>query len=106
MIGHYLLTLTPKQEKWVLTRKMEPGAYFSWSKLGPCLVGVVCGEDTEKLYAHGRRYLRYDNSSIEAAYDRLCHRFDAGRVNAAIRTRILANQARRTLTPMRETASV
>jgi hypothetical protein len=41
---------------------------------------------------------------VGVRYDLLCKRFGVERVNAAIRNRVLANQARRTLQGVRETA--
>ena len=111
MIGHYLLTLTPEQEDRVLTTAMNPGGYFRTDKEefvggGPCLIGTACGEDYEQVVAYRRRSMTVRMAlgkpgdwptGIEPRYDHLCDRFGVKRVNAAIRSRILANQARRAL---------
>jgi hypothetical protein len=98
MIGHYLLTLDVEQENRVLTNAMRPGAYFADEYSGPCLVGVVCGG----MHTHLNAWMPQLSGDIlpptvENKYDDLCRRFTTERINAAIRNRILANQARRTL---------
>jgi hypothetical protein len=98
MIGHYLLTLCPEAEHDVLTGKMRPGDYGC--DTARCLVGWTADttNETEGLgsrpqHAHtGWKYY-----SVEDRYDTLCERFGTERINAAIRNRILSNQARRTL---------
>jgi len=107
MIGHFLLTFTPDVEHDVLTRKMQPGAY-EHPDGSACLVGVAAGIDPESdLYGHRRRYFLsgdWNDTSIEYRYDCLCARFGTERVNRAIRNRVLANIARRTL--IREAVAV
>lgn len=108
MIGHYLLTLTPIQEDRVLThsfgptinRECErclvmtvlPGVALDW-------VGTTMG--TARPIEPGRWM-----NGPGYRYEYLCFRFGTRRVNAAIRNRILANQARRALAAVRETVSV
>ena len=107
MIGHYLLTLTPEQEDRALTGKMRPGCYDEVQDIGPCLVGTAqcIRRHTEHVHVHNwPPFSIVVSTSVEGHYDSLCHRFGPARVNAAIRTRILANQARRAL--QREAAHV
>lgn len=111
MVGHYLLTLCPEAEHDVLTAKMEPGMYLS-SSGARCLVGcaadAVLGENGwgRPSYAPRRGPQVSLNfhcfTSVEASYDGLCVRFGTRRINAAIRSRILSNQARRALSGVRE----
>jgi hypothetical protein len=124
VIGHYLLTLTPEQEDRLLTREFEPVSGTARNKLGlphgffaqyqgcRCLMmttenvstwGEVARDEWEIM---GERPATRWRNAPGWRYEDLCERFGVQRVNAAIRTRILANQARRTLTPMRETATV
>ena len=109
MIGHYLLTLTSRGEAAILTGRMRPGSYDD--STGQCLVGLAAG------VRPGMRDLRpkcrpamigpeHDLFPVEKRYDALCKRFGTERVNAAIRNRILANIARRTLKDVPEPAHV
>lgn len=101
MIGHYLLTLTQEQEDRVLTQSFS--GHLGGGKT-VCLVQVA--EQIESPYAAEDHLFRgsiKDCSECDAhaspaeRYDCLCVRFGEGRVNGAIRNRILANQARREL---------
>jgi hypothetical protein len=98
MIGHYLLTLDAEQEERVLTTRMvgEPG----FSSADRCLVMVSHGLARDE---HGGPHYA---ACVPTTYDNLCKRFGEERINAAIRNRILANQARRTLKDVREAAHV
>lgn len=114
MIGHYLLTLITDQEDRVLIQAMQAGSYW-----GPCLVGAALGADTGStsgfaLYCNRRWPIPMDGwvaihdeerrLSVENRFDALCARFGAPRVNAAIRTRILSNRARRILVGVTDAA--
>lgn len=112
MIGHYLLTLCQKAEAAILTGKMIPGGYGS--KQIRCLVGWAADSyRTRSGYCHNGRpqhgaYTEWCDldgwqvNCVEVRYDHLCARFGTDRINAVIRNRILANQARRALTGQRE----
>lgn len=120
MIGHYLLSLTPKEENYVLTKKMGPitgnGDLQAFSNT--CLLmaansddyPVVNQLDFQDLALKMDKWRAYwrDNTAthIGVQYDKLCERFGTKRVNDLIRNRVLANQARRALTPMRQEATV
>lgn len=107
MIGHYLLTLTPEAENSILTGRLAPRSYGN-DDGGRCLVGWAA-DCTERDGDNGKRPQFLENNewprnavgafgrSVEYDYDDLCDRFGEQRVNAAIRNRILANQARRAL---------
>lgn len=102
MLGHYLLTLTAEQEDRVLTKRMRPGDYSVSEKFGPCLVGTVLnfhrGDVVESQVMACLVWARNGESRcVEVQYDDLCDRFGLERVNAALRTRILANRAHRLL---------
>jgi hypothetical protein len=99
MIGHYLLTLDAEQEERVLTTRMvgEPG----FSSADRCLVMVSHGLARHDGLAWARWWDEHGGphyaACVPTTYDNL---------NAAIRNRILANQARRTLKDVREAAHV
>jgi hypothetical protein len=105
MIGHYLLSLTPEQEARLLTRRFGP--LYGAQNRGAgddfrCLVMCALDEDMfmgacVRLEETGR-----GRGAPAFRYEDLCKRFHMDRVNAAIRHRILANQARRVLTRARE----
>lgn len=98
MIGHYLLSLTPEQETRVLTQPFERVMFTKRDdqKFAPagcrCLV-LTATDGADFLGDHGRP-LKY---APGFRYEDLAARFGEARVNAAIRNRILANQARRML---------
>jgi len=105
MIGHFLSTLTPELEERVLTEELVPwpeGAIFSMNR---CLV-VVASDGG--LFLRGWPPEAMDGAvhGVARRFDALSRRFGALRVGAAIRTRILANQARRTLTAARSVETV
>jgi hypothetical protein len=137
VIGHFLLSLTPREEGRVLTRQMLPFVPGKWEE--SCLMQTIIGggiratEATQygpvalKGYrvapfpARQRRampkhwqgptpqwagYRAYHTVGIAGQYDHLCFRFGHERINAAIRNRVLRNQARRALAGVREVASV
>ena len=110
MIGHYLLTLDAEQEERVLTTTFV--GYIGGVRDTLCLIQVTEGigdpyraED----FLH-RPTICGDNFRLHASpaqrYDGLCFRFGVERVNRAIRNRILANIARRTLKDVPEPARV
>lgn len=94
MIGKYLATLTVAEEDRVLTEACLP--YESGPVARRCLVDVVYGWAAEHTTD---TYLDYESPLLNVGdrYDWLCDRFGAPRVNAAIRSRILSNRARRVL---------
>ena len=96
MIGHFLLTLTPEQEDRVLTVPM--GACSSNGPEKGCLVETAW-ELTGWWFSYGKvstaEFKTWED--VGAKYDALCNRFGIARIGAAIRHRILANRARRTL---------
>jgi hypothetical protein len=101
MIGHYLLTLTPEQEDRVLTRSFEPVAGTDCER-ACCL--VMTATDDRNEYAGATPQEMRDrprhNDTWRApghAYEVLSRRFGVERINAAIRSRILSNRARRML---------
>ena len=107
MIGHFLLTLTPRQEDRVLTIAVVPWPDGpQWSD-GPCLLQAAQGAG--KAYRDGDEgsvlthlVLWPHNVSqptriVGQQFDTLCYRFGTARVAATIRARILANQVRRML---------
>lgn len=116
MIGNWFLTLTPEQEDRVLRTKMgrfgirapclvmatEPRHSIG----SACCVSVLCvGDGSFRWESHGRRTRHA--MSIAGQYDTLCFRFGDARINAAIRTRVLRNRLRRTLTaPQLESVTV
>jgi hypothetical protein len=104
VIGHYLLTLTPEQEERVLTGVMGPimgpAALFG----NRCL--VVVAHDLPYYEPDLAPTCRWGSQFVGLKYDDLCERFTTERVNAAIRNRILSNQARRALSVIRLTAHV
>jgi hypothetical protein len=113
MIGHYLLTLTADAEHDALTSVMRPGSYVTPDG-GRCLVGVCAGMSWRAPYHHAstREHFKYYGGCVlghgfpvEYRYDDLCKRFGVERINAAIRNRILTNQARRALAGQRETVA-
>ena len=111
MIGHYLVTLTPEQEARVLMGKMRPGSYDECEETGPCLVGTAQGPGVwlHEFVHYWPFNVPYDMSlmwAVESQYDNLCRRFGIGRVNAAIRNRILSNQAWWALSQQREAVTV
>lgn len=107
MIGHYLLSLTPEQEDRVLTKHFEPMLEFYRDGLatrefigGPsCLVGTATnGTDVIGVQQGEWGHTAASHRPIPGVrYEWLVGRFGLARVNAAIRNRILANRARRTL---------
>jgi hypothetical protein len=106
MIGHYLLTLRSEEEGRVLTMAMRPGDYVCDELMnqGPCLVGVANDPATVPAYMHDytredfdTRTVLHGETAIEYRFDALCRRFGIERITAAIRNRILTNQARRAL---------
>ena len=105
MIGHYLLTLTPKQEDRVLTMPMGRAPSFIADNGCRCLVGTVQDFDHDRARQEVLRlwdgYRQRPPGSrriyVGAWYDRLCARFGDQRINAAIRQRILTNRLWRTL---------
>ena len=110
MIGHYLLTLTPEQEDRVLTTPMDTP--MNLRATVPCLVQVAVGRERGVAVSDllnimwPRGSICADQEYVTGRYDAVVCRFGAARVNAAIRNRILANRARRTLAPARATAAV
>lgn len=116
MIGRYLATLTTKQEDAVLTERLAYAPRVIRDDGCRCLVGVtedwqrtknVGGlevaypRDAEAMY---RRYGRFED--VGSRFDQLCQRFGDDRINAAIRNRILNNQAVRALAHVKEEAVV
>jgi hypothetical protein len=113
MIGHYLLTLTPEQEGRALTTPMQGSPRESSAQR--CLVMVTDGLPYDgslmaslawgvwfRVHSWERTAEnpeRMPCGGVPARYDALCGRFGDERVNAAIRNRILSNQARRALKP-------
>lgn len=106
MIGHYLLALTPEQEGRVLTLPIN--SYHGRPFVeGRCL--VQCTEPHLSAMAALHFNCLGSNESVFTGpahhYERLCARFGDERINAAIRNRILSNQARRALAGSREAVS-
>ena len=110
MIGHYLLTLTEEQEDRVLTRAIGP--MLDADAPARQTVGCLMCAITDRTWNWGGECVldRNERGEVRAvarepgyAYEWLCARFGAPRVNAAIRNRILSNRARRTLGASRET---
>jgi hypothetical protein len=106
MIGHYLLVLDKAAEDRVLTKKMGPGWYAVYGHEERCLIGTTCDAGPSgirrvvhlhRLYPGRRCPDGTRRGSVEERYDDLCKRFGTERVNAAIRDRVLQNQARRAL---------
>lgn len=106
MIGHYLVTLDEAAEGRVLTGRMRPGLLVRERTGERCLLGTV--EDwhgtrtAEEIEVMRPRLISWygpdwTTCSVSAAFDGLCERFGTDRIAAAIRNRILANQARRML---------
>lgn len=121
MIGHYLNGLTPEKEDRALTQVYGVGMSFSFSHRWPaCLIMAVEGVNylTSSLVGYRQpaqqripRFAKnayYRITSLGFWYDELLRRFGQERVNAAIRNRILSNQARRVLrvAPEREMVPV
>lgn len=113
MIGHYLLTLTTEQEDRVLGQPFQPFVQQAdWdATICGCLVMTATGDRRERAGAsHCEMVTRPPhNGKFRApgwAYEVLCDRFGIQRINAAIRTRILSNRARRVLSraPVRDTS--
>ena len=109
MIGRYLSKLTWIEEDRVLTRKMEP--FHLAHEDSACLIGAVHGITERHLKCEFvPPALAAAEADVEQwlgmRYNWLCERFGTERVNAAIRNRILSNQARRTLKDVPETARV
>jgi len=103
MIGHYLLTLTPEKEARVLTQPFQRllqsrGAAPELPRDCRCLVLTA----TDGAAMFGSCWgLENWQASPGYRYEDLAQRFGEARVNAAIRNRILAHQARRALTAPR-----
>ena len=103
MIGHYLLSLTPEQEERILTTMLAAAPCGAVNPNGTrCLLGVcydLGGPDELSAEWHALTRSRSDRRllHIGVMFDNLCWRFGEPRINAAIRNRILANQARRAL---------
>ena len=113
MIGHYLMTLTPEQEDRLLTQMFGP---IAKKQCGRCMVLVAMdlefGHYATGLTEYESRYSPSETIRAKSPgwrYEFLCERFGERRVNAAIRSRILANRASRVLrgaTPHVEVPSV
>lgn len=106
MIGHYLLTLSDVQEDRVLTTVFRPLFHTIPTACSSCLVATVLGFKPswyEKDMGSARPMHGYRDYHFAPAYvyEELCGRFGAPRVNAAIRSRILSNRARRVLSTVR-----
>jgi len=101
MIGHYLLSLTPVQEGRVLTRRFGP-LMSSIADCDQCLVMAALGVDLFTNECARTEELHQLCQLPAYRYEALCRRFTSERINAAIRNRILANQARRALRSIRE----
>lgn len=109
MIGHYLVTVDEAAEDRVLTSKLLGGVMLRGDTGERCLIGAV-----EDWYADEYKHHRarcqwvtcvqlpntaWSRTLVGMRFDDLCRRFGSARTVAAIRNRILANQARRTLQP-------
>ena len=101
MIGKYLGGLSTKEEDRVLTLSFRPicgpGALTRTDR-HCCLVMTAAGT---KHWNPGDRWPRAAKRA-GWKYEELCERFGTRRINAAVRNRILANRARRTLTAVPE----
>lgn len=102
MIGHYLATLTEAQEDRVLTVPFGP--LYSPDYLGGgydgCLMCAVTATNWGAgcvLEVGALGLAMNPDREPGYVYEHLCKRFGAPRVNAAIRSRILSNRARRVL---------
>lgn len=98
-VSRYVDSLDAASESRILTTPMGP-----WGDGLSCLVETAIGCDwtrTPERIArlHVRAFL-----SAGSRYDDLCERFGYDRVNAAIRSRILSNQARRALSGVQQMA--
>ena len=117
MIGHYINIQNTVTEARILTSVMVPGKLIQRDG-SRCLLGVVedrTQAEAEEFAAVGwyeghaaayqllkakrPRLIGWGDDSVGLQYDALCTRFTAERINAAIRNRILSNQARRVLKP-------
>jgi hypothetical protein len=109
MVGKYLATLTLVQEDRVLMERLAATSEYIRKDGCRCLVGVtrdgrrtemdLCFNGTVFNLKHwGDGIPSYAEKRVGLRFDALCLRFGEERVNAAIRNRILSNQARRTLT--------
>ena len=108
MIGHYVNNLMPEQEARVLTQPFERLLPSRGSRppedLGNCRCLVLTATDGASMFgpAWEADYLLAPGY----CYEFLCERFGEARVNAAIRNRILANQARRAQAGVQELEAV
>lgn len=116
MIGHFLGTLTKKQEDRVLTEKLARAPNYITADGCRCLLGVTAnigfdgfreGRDQDVMdrakwpgFARPAFLATWPRGPavVGARFDQLVSRFGPERINAAIRNRILSNRARRVLT--------
>jgi hypothetical protein len=107
MIGQYLETLTTEQEDRVLTERLAEAGNYIRPDGCRCLIGVT--NDAFRLADESWTRFRSPDTDedrrafVGIQFDNLCRRFGEARVNAAIRNRILANQAHRVLADVQET---
>ena len=110
MLGHFLLTITPAEEDRILTHQL--GTVMESRCLLQTMSGTHCALSgtrhlAEAMHAHGaecRNFVLWGRQPhnlwqhhVGVRYDTLIDRFGVKRVGQAIRTRILANKARRLL---------
>ncbi len=101
MIGHFVNHLSTEQEEWLLIFPFSGGNF----RRTPSADGNLClvervGKGTLHQCAYPPSMWRSVERSVQWRYDAACLRFGEPRINAAIRNRILANQARRVLKTM------
>lgn len=97
MIGLRLATLMPSQENRLLTTRFMP-----YNPEVRDRIGLQRNPDCGCLFMTAESVTFWgavsaDNQQAGWRYEFLCSRFGFERINAAIRNRILANQARRVL---------
>ena len=115
MIGHFLAQLPPRAEDRILTTPLVPGQYCRMDEGRPferCLVGAAAavgeGLAIDRTWIIRAQYNLSQHRSIHVTtqYDKLCERFATGRINAAIRSRILTNRLWRLVAAEREAVAV